>query len=735
MTSQHPHFVFNPAQTFVDLQAEAFSGFYNVAPEIKVMENTPMPSLPGDFVGTDYDSYSNVASNPLSYAISDDELLITPIPPTLGPLPSSEQGINPIVLSRNPSTSPSSAYHTPLEDPLSLIDLPQYFSSQFAAQGNQATILPQDLIPMYSGDAASLHTSPNQSTISPNALHSSNHLTSSAPFFVAPAALHPAHPLSRVSSPTPSFRTAPATLSRPGSAYSARSVQSFHSQRPSLQLSASFASHSVVEPGRSTFPAVNLPPLVINEHARVTAPTLASPTPQRINPASAPFAFPPQLDASVNAGATLLSSMGPYPATIDPAAIVSPRIARHTRFGSAPTSASYSPMHGATLVTADNGLPAHESLILASRSSSIAYSQSMLLGDALRTTRRSVSPTARSSYHHSEIEESGSSAGSPFTPFAHTRNASIVSASIPVNYFSNTFNGAESIGSSQQAPGGIDPSLLSAQSACATSSPSTRHSTPWSEFAQYSVEQSEALGSYYPAVPALQTTSKRMAAPRKTKQQPAESRTVNAEYTDDEYINGQDTDDDYDGDDKKRKRGKSASGANKRRKTTGSEDQSDAESAQISKMMKRKFDTLPKLTSDMRSCPVCHFVPSNKRFSDVQRHYQSHFKEGAKDKRIYVCTLCGDVEHDPVTMQRVYNNRPGHPKSVTTVYTRKDSVKRHWNSYHKPTDPNWQEDYITTVDAVHPDAAGAKKKSARQGEEAIDEWSLGDSSVSFPLSV
>jgi hypothetical protein len=103
-----------------------------------------------------------------------------------------------------------------------------------------------------------------------------------------------------------------------------------------------------------------------------------------------------------------------------------------------------------------------------------------------------------------------------------------------------------------------------------------------------------------------------------------------------------------------------------------------------------KVWTLIPISRDDTSCPHCGFKPSNRRYSDLKRHWEKHLIKEAKNKPRWVCLDCGDVEEvvvqeqeedGTVTMRsiREYVLRA----SSLKVYTRKDSGGRHWKLDHK----------------------------------------------------
>ncbi|KAG8834977.1 hypothetical protein FRC17_006073 [Serendipita sp. 399] len=128
-----------------------------------------------------------------------------------------------------------------------------------------------------------------------------------------------------------------------------------------------------------------------------------------------------------------------------------------------------------------------------------------------------------------------------------------------------------------------------------------------------------------------------------------------------------------------------------------------------------KIDNLPPLTKDARTCPVCSFKPSNGRYSDVKRHYASHRKEGDKCKEIWTTAECGTFEERELTQEELATWKnvaglvDGRKKVIFTLnccregcktYTRKDSAMRHWKQNHANAHREWSDDLARLVHEV-----------------------------------
>jgi len=186
-------------------------------------------------------------------------------------------------------------------------------------------------------------------------------------------------------------------------------------------------------------------------------------------------------------------------------------------------------------------------------------------------------------------------------------------------------------------------------------------------------------------------------------------RDVGIESSDDEYTGAveeaEPSDDDYDDEFGTRKRSKKGKRMPKKQKlvqgvtsmtlsdaSTASElpNQSSPRESGVSQGEDIKVWKLIPISRDDTSCPHCGFTPSNRRYSDLKRHWERHLIKESKDKPRWVCLDCGDVEEVIVQEQeedgtmtmrsiREYVLRA----SVLKVYTRKDSGGRHWKLDHK----------------------------------------------------
>lgn len=120
-----------------------------------------------------------------------------------------------------------------------------------------------------------------------------------------------------------------------------------------------------------------------------------------------------------------------------------------------------------------------------------------------------------------------------------------------------------------------------------------------------------------------------------------------------------------------------------------------------------KVDQLIPIDRDTVSCPHCGFIPGNRRFSDLKRHWEAHLVKEAKDKVRWVCLSCGDVEEIVVREEQedgsiktksILEYVPKVP--VLKKYTRKDSARRHWKQDHGEKNMEWDDGLVIQVDRV-----------------------------------
>lgn len=123
-----------------------------------------------------------------------------------------------------------------------------------------------------------------------------------------------------------------------------------------------------------------------------------------------------------------------------------------------------------------------------------------------------------------------------------------------------------------------------------------------------------------------------------------------------------------------------------------------------------KVKELIPITRETQSCPHCGFIPGNRRFSDLKRHWEAHLDKDAKEKPRWVCLDCGDVEEVIVEAEgedgiKVLKSiREYVKRAASKVYTRKDSARRHWRQDHgEKGNAEWREGLITQVDRVRDD--------------------------------
>ena len=120
-----------------------------------------------------------------------------------------------------------------------------------------------------------------------------------------------------------------------------------------------------------------------------------------------------------------------------------------------------------------------------------------------------------------------------------------------------------------------------------------------------------------------------------------------------------------------------------------------------------KVEQLIPIDRDTVSCPHCGFIPGNRRFSDLKRHWEAHLVKEAKDKVRWVCLTCGDVEE--IVVQEEQEDGSIQTKSIKEYvpkvpvlkkYTRKDSARRHWKQDHGEKGMVWADGLVVQVDRV-----------------------------------
>ncbi|KAG8787004.1 hypothetical protein FRC15_010256 [Serendipita sp. 397] len=410
---------------------------------------------------------------------------------------------------------------------------------------------------------------------------------------------------------------------------------------------------------------------------------------------------------------------------LNPIDTVSPSISRHhRRFASAASVSIPSPLvvQPPMIFAPQNQVSRSEEHYLSASSEVSHVQHEYFTGMQVHSSRSSMSSSAPSRYsiaHPADVDESGSSAYSPYTP--HTRNGSL---SAPFSAI--TVTGMTAMGCSPTIapaaivrPTSVQSTTMGSESIVQTlAGRKNRASTDYTNEEEDEEEEDDSEDEY------------------QLRHEEDE------ESADDEYVlpsgsdkrrrrNGNETS----GRSTKRARGLSG-GIISRHPNVGGKTLPQSSSMGYASSTGKpqsgtagrdnniKLDNLRPITKDTKKCPICGFSPSNGRFSDMKRHYDSHRSDGDKCKGIWVTAECGTFEECELTEEELattWSNVEGlvdgRKKVVFTLncsrdgcktYTRKDSAKRHWKQSHANTQKEWTDDLVRIVHEVVRSSSSAR---------------------------